>query len=178
MKIDFTNIAQSRVFRNVLIGSASVIILLLTFKAGMVAGFRKSSYSFNWGQNYHRNFGGPREGWLDDLRGRDFIDGNGITGQILKIDDSTLVLKGRDGAERVIVVTDDTAIRRFKDSVSISDLHVDELIVVIGEPNDQGRIVAKLIRLMPPAPNTLPAASQDQIPGTTPALDQIPGSQY
>jgi hypothetical protein len=43
----------------------------------------------------------------------------------------------------------DTEIRRFKDVIQLNDLKVNEPIVVIGEPNDSGQIIAKFIRMMP-----------------------------
>jgi hypothetical protein len=43
-------------------------------------------------------------------------------------------------------------IERLRETVKISDLKVDDFVVVIGEPNDSGQIEAKFIRLLPPAP--------------------------
>ena len=134
-------------------------LLLGTFSIGVAVGYHKAKFSYAWGENYHRNFGGPRGGFIKELNqelsGGDFIGGHGTFGQIISIADSELVVRGKDNIERNIVVCENTDIRRFKDTIQIKDLLVDEPIVVIGDPNDQGKIEAKFIRIMP-TPARLP----------------------
>lgn len=143
---------QSKIFKIVLLGIAGLIVVLFIFKIGMFIGFRKANFSYKWGENYHQNFGGPRGGLFKNFSGRDFIDANGVFGQIIKIEGSTLVIKGGGDVEKLVLVKDDTVIKRFQDNVKLADLKVDEYIVVIGEPNDAGQIEAKLIRLLPAPP--------------------------
>lgn len=151
-----------------------LIVLLLVFKAGTLIGYRKAGFSFGWSDNYHRNFAGPRAGFLKDFNDRDFIEPNGTFGQIIKISTSTpaqslpsqdnagqaisgqlatLVVKGSSDAEKVIIITDKTIINRFRESIKPADLKLDDFIVVIGEPNNAGQIEAKLIRILPPPPS-------------------------
>ena len=79
----------------------------------------------------------------------DYMDAHGTFGQILKIDGQTLVIKGKDGVEKIVLVDEKTSIHRFKEAIKISDLKIDDFIVIIGEPNEAGQIIAKLIRIMP-----------------------------
>jgi len=134
-------------------------LLVGTFNVGMTVGYRKAKFSYAWGENYHRNFAGPRGGFIRDfgqeMNGGDFIGGHGTFGQIIDLGDQQIVVRGKDNSEQVIMVTSDTDIQRFKDSIQMSDLKLDEPIVVIGEPNDQGQIEAKFIRVMP-TPSRLP----------------------
>jgi hypothetical protein len=81
----------------------------------------------------------------------------------MKIDPSTdsaratLVIRGGDGVEKIALIKEDTAIKRFRETVKISGLKVDDYMVAIGEPNDAGEIEAKFIRLLPsPAAKTPP----------------------
>ena len=74
---------------------------------------------------------------------------NGTFGQIIEVKDSELAVRGKDGVEQIVKISVDTDIRRFQDSIQTGDLKTDEFIVVIGEPNDQGQIEAKFIRIMP-----------------------------
>lgn len=127
---------------------AGCILLLLTFRAGMIVGYHKAMFSYRWGENYHRNFGGPRFGFFSNS-GRDFIESHGTFGQVIKIDSTTLVVKGRDDVEKIIVITKDTAIRRGIDNIMPIDLRVDDPVVIIGTPNNDGQIEARLIRVMP-----------------------------
>ena len=132
-------------------------VLVGTFSVGVAVGYRKAKFSYAWGENYHRNFGGPRGGFLrnfsQDFMGKDFIGAHGTFGQIIEVKDSELAVRGKDGVEQIVKISVDTDIRRFQDSIQTGDLKTDEFIVVIGEPNDQGQIEAKFIRVMPgPSP--------------------------
>ena len=151
--MDFKNIIQSKAYKIAAISLAAILVLFLTFSAGMRVGFYKARFSYQWSENYHKNFAGPRNGMLrgafKDFGGKDLIDSHGAAGQILKIDGPTLVIKGRDNVEKIVVVKEDTVIRRFAETIKLDDLKVDSNIVVIGEPNGQGQIEAKFIRTMP-----------------------------
>ena len=142
----------------VIIGLAIFIIAVLIFWAGMFMGTMKARFSYRWAEQYHRNFAGPKGGFFSDWRMPpfgDFIESHGVFGEIIKINDNDLVIKGRENIERIVVVNEKTAIKDgFKD-IKISDLKVGQVIVVIGSPNDQGQIEAKLIRIFnnfPPLP--------------------------
>lgn len=155
---------QSKTFKRVTLGVAAFIIILIIFGIGTFVGFKKANFSFKWGENYHQNFAGPRGGFfgdfgggfLKDFEGRDFINAHGVIGQIIKIDGSTIAIEGKDNAEKIILIENNTMINRFRETIKSSDLKVDNFIVVIGEPNDAGQIVAKLIRLLPQPPVKTP----------------------
>ncbi len=147
--MDFNKFFQSKNFKVILVIVSGIIICLFIFQVGMMVGYKKANFSFRWGENYHQNFGGPKGGLLNDFRGKDFIDAHGVFGQIMKIDGSTLVIKGKDGVEKIVLINKNTSIKRFQEDVKISDLKTDDFIVVIGEPNDAGQIEAKFIRFLP-----------------------------
>lgn len=154
--MNLNNFFQSKTFIGIIIGIGIVIVLLLTFKVGLTVGTHRADFAGRWSDNYHRNFGGPVNGWGGGMIGmmndRNFMESRGAVGQIIKIDDSSLVVKGTDNLERVVVIDNNTAIEKFRDTIKIGDLKVDDYIVTIGEPNTDGQIVAKLIRVLP-APN-------------------------
>ncbi|MBN1325636.1 hypothetical protein JW977_01475 [Candidatus Falkowbacteria bacterium] len=148
-----------------------LIILLLVFNIGMNVGFRKAGFSHNWGDNYHRNFAGPRQGFVGDFRNDDFIQSHGVFGQILKIEGKSLIINSIDNSEKVVNLNNDTIIRHFKDAVELSELKVEDYLVIIGEPNETGQIEAKLIRILPPPPqnNNFPN-NRPIIPNSFPAF--------
>jgi len=141
------------VLKGVIIGLAIFIAIILIFSAGMLVGEMKARFSYRWAENYHKMFAGPEMGFLGNFRPPfpgDFIESHGTFGEIIKIDDNTLVVKGKDNIEKSILVNEKTAIKfGFKD-IKISDLKVGYIIVVIGSPNEQGQIEAKLIRVFSP----------------------------
>ena len=151
--MDTNKFFQSKTFLIALWGMAGLIIVLAVFRAGMIVGFHKAEFSYAWEENYHRNFAGPQNGYSKslprDFDNRNFIGSHGVIGQIIKIDASTLVIRGRDNIEKVVLVTNNTSIQRFRDAIKLSDLKIDDYIVVIGSPNSAGQITAKFIRLVP-----------------------------
>ncbi len=139
-------------FKRIFFGIAGLIILLLVFGLGMAVGFKKANFSYQWGENYHRNFGGPRGGFFQDFAGRDFVGSNGVFGQIIKIELPNLIVGGNNNTEKIIILKTDTVIRRLNETISPNDLKTDDYVTIIGSPNDAGQIEAKLIRIMPPPP--------------------------
>jgi hypothetical protein len=130
------------------LGLAILVLALLIFQAGIIVGYHKAAFSFRFGDNYYRGFerGGPR-GFPADLPG-----GHGAIGKIVKINLPTITVIGPDNIEKIIVITDDTLVRHFRAEAKVTDLKVGDFIVTIGSPDDEGRVVAKLVRLMPPPP--------------------------
>lgn len=150
--MDFNKLLQSRIFKIISAGLAGMIVILIIFAVGIFVGYNKASFSLHWGESYHRNFGGPRNGFFGNMAERDFIDAHGVFGQIIKIDGSTLIIKGQGNVEKVVLVTEQTTINKFNATVKLEDLKLDDYIVIIGEPNNDGQIIAQLIRIMPPPP--------------------------
>lgn len=162
--MDFNKLLQSKVFRIIFIVIGALIILLFAFKVGVFVGYRKAQFSYRWGENYHRNFAGPRGGFFSDIRrgfsDKDFIDSHGIFGSVIKVDGNIIIVKGKDDIEKTILVSDETAIRKGREEFNALDLKIDEQIVVIGSPNDEGQIEAKLIRIFSEDGMKLPTKSR------------------
>ena len=133
-------------------GIGIAVAVIIVFQAGIWVGYRKAAFSFRWGDNYYRSFGGPRGDFAPGLPHGDFPDANGAAGRIIKIDLPTFIVEGQDRAEKIILIKDDTFIKRFRDTVKPEDMRVDDFVVIIGAPNDQSQIEAKLIRLMEAPP--------------------------
>lgn len=149
------NFFESQTFRTVLTAVGIIAIALFIFQIGVFVGYKKASFSFGWSANYHRNFGGPEQkGFMarlpfpPELRDNEFLNPHGIVGTILKIDgNTTIIIKGKDNAEKVIIIPENISIFDRKEDIKISDLKIDDEIMVIGSPNRQGQIEAKFIRI-------------------------------
>lgn len=149
------NFLESKSSKTYVLALLAVVIALSVFQAGIFVGYRKASFSYKFGDNYYRAFSGDRRGM--GMMGSPFGDlsgGHGAVGKIIKITLPTIVVEGPDNVEKVVVLDDDTEIKQFHGSVKPESLHVDDFIVVLGSPNDQGQVVARLIRLLPPPPGT------------------------
>ncbi len=159
------------------IGKIALIIILIAiafaiFQAGVFVGFRKASFLFNYGDNYYRNFGGigRKDG---NIRGGRMMNwnsnggygynnvgmmgyfqdelssGHGVVGKIIRTDKDRIIVLGNDNMEKVINVSSTTKVFERRDEIKLSELKVDQNIVIIGNPDSVGQINAKLIRIMP-----------------------------
>lgn len=169
--MDIKNLFQQKSFRIILVCIGISLLVLVIFRAGMFFGFQKAEFSSRWAENYHRNFDGPRQGGIIEnieqrLGGgnRNFIGAHGTSGTILKIDTptavsgqasstdqetqkTTLIIKDQNNTENIVVISDDTVIRAGTETIKTMDLKIDDHIVIIGTPDEQGEIQAKFIRI-------------------------------
>ncbi len=135
-----------------IIGLAAFVIFILIFGVGMFVGGMKARFSYQWAESYHKNFAGPRGGFLGDWRQLpfppgDFIESHGTFGEIIQINDSDFVIKGKGDLEKIIVIKENTILEKGRMAIKKDDLKVGDQVVIIGSPNEQGQIEAKLIRI-------------------------------
>ncbi|MEI8174360.1 MAG: hypothetical protein WCG28_00225 [bacterium] len=131
----------------ILCGIGIIIIVLLIFYAGIRVGFHKASFGHAWGENYERNFGMMQS---RPMFGQDnFPNAHGAIGKVIKITLPTIIVQDRDNTEKVILTKNDTQIQKLKENITLNDLKIDDFIIVVGTPNQQGQIEAKFIRIMP-----------------------------
>lgn len=144
---------QSKKFKTTLIIIGSIVVLLVIFQIGVFVGFKKASFSGNWGDNYYRAFGGPQ----GDPRmmgfpkeGMGFTESHGVSGRVLRVVPPRLMIEGLDRVEKSVLIKNNTTIRRFRENIDISKIQAGESAVVLGSPNNDGEIEASFVRLMPP----------------------------
>lgn len=166
--MNFKDIAQSKTLRGVIIGICIFIVIILIFQAGVFVGYKKAEFSGRFGDNYSRAFGGDQRGpgMMGGFSQDIFVGGHGATGKIVRISLPSIVVADQGNVEKIITVNDDTAIRNFRATIQSTDLKVGDFIVVLGSPDDQGQIVAKLIRLMP----ALPTGGNQKTSSSSPAI--------
>jgi len=152
--MDINNFFQSKTFKIITWCVAGFIVLFFVFNLGVFVGTQKASFSFRWAEQYHNNFAGPANGFFQEVANGDFMESNGVFGKIIQVNENTLIVKGRNDTEKIISVSDKTTIKYQNKNISISDLKIDQEVVIIGEPNDAGQIEAMLIRVMPQLPTT------------------------
>ena len=149
-----SNFVESKNFKIAIYILGTIFVLSFIFQAGMMAGYRKASFSRNWGDNYEKNFGpGPRSshrgGMFIEENFKGMPNANGAIGKIIKVELPNIIVLDKDQTEKVVVINDDTSILERKEKVTKDILTLDKFIVVIGVPNESGQIEAKLIRILP-----------------------------
>lgn len=147
--MDIKYIYKSHAFKVILLCICALIVALVIFQAGIFVGFRKASFSYGFGDRYHQTFGDMHRGMMGFSRD-DLSSGHGAAGKIIRVTLPTFMIATQDNLEKSVLIDKDTVIRRFRDTISSSEIKTDDIAVVIGAPNAEGQIVAKFIRLMPP----------------------------
>ncbi len=124
--------------------------MMLVFGVGVFVGQKRAEFSFEWAENYHHNFGGPKQGLFNNFPAMDFTNSHGVFGPIINIDANTIIIKDQNAVEKTVVISSDTVIRNNSGILKLSRLTLSDTVVVIGSPNSQGQIDAKFIRVLPP----------------------------
>ena len=91
------------------------------------------------------------------MMGSNFRSVHGAIGKVLTVSSSTItMLDNNDNVEKSILINKDTIIRNGRDNASSTSLVADSFVTVVGSPNENGQIVAKLIRVMNNSTSTYP----------------------
>ncbi len=145
------NHIKSSKFKNFILGVISFIFVLVIFQAGIEVGAHKAGFSRKWDENYRNTFAGGPRGMMGRMMtgGGNYIVSHGTVGKIVKIDLPNIVVLGNDNIEKVIITNEETKVVSFREEVKVSQLKVNDNVVVIGTPNDKSEVIAKLIRIMP-----------------------------
>src|SRR5258708_4950328 len=109
---------QTKFFKRAVIAVGLLVIIFLSFAAGIFVGYHKARFSYEWGENYDRNFGGPHHGifgmpgGMMPLGPDGFMNAHGTFGSILSINtgSSTLLVNSQDNLEKTVVITSSTAL--------------------------------------------------------------------
>ena len=138
-------IFQSKTFLIVIYVILGIVVGTAIFAAGISEGLHQARYNQDWRNHYLQNFG-PLHGIPPQP--------HGAIGKILSVQLPTITVEDRTNIEKTILVTDTTKIRDAHALIPATQLAPDEFIVVIGDPNTDGQIQARFIRIIP-SPNDL-----------------------
>lgn len=130
----------------------AIITIVVSILVGGVAFYGGMLYAKN---QTGTNFGGPmgqRNGNFSANSVGNKQPGmngfNGINGEIISKDDSSLTVKLRDGGSKIVFFSDSTTVSKMT-SGTIADLQIGENVMVNGETNSDGSVTAKSIDLRP-----------------------------
>lgn len=129
------------------LGTLFILCAILQF--GIFIGYHKASFARDWGDGYKENFGMERpESFKGMMRNR-LPTAYGASGKILSVTLPTFIVEDSNGTEKTIYVSTSTLIKSAMQDASSSVITVDAIVMVIGDPNTNGQIEAKLVRIMP-----------------------------
>jgi hypothetical protein len=146
--MDFKNIHQSKTIRGIIIGIGTTILILCILFVGMNIGEHRARFAGQFGDNFEKNFMGPRSGMMGSFNER-LPGGHGAVGEIISINLPQIIINGSDNLEKTVLISASTTVRQFQKNIQGANLKVGDFVTVIGNPNDNGQVEAKLIRIMP-----------------------------
>ena len=138
-----------------------ILAALLIFALGMIIGFSKGQFSERWDRHYMEVMGGPRSPFsaFSDTDDR-APSPHGMAGIIVSSNNGQLVVNSPNNTEDVIIVGSSTLIRDFHKQGTTTDVKVGSWITAIGSPDENGRLIATFIRIMPPPPQQVLAPAR------------------
>ncbi len=158
-KVPAERFLRSRGLKITAYSLSGLIIALLIFQAGMFVGYHKAEFSSEWGESYFKAFGEETTEAIPGVTGQSYTDSYGVIGTVIKLNLPSLVIAGQDGVEKAVITNDDTTVREYRNDLATADLKVNDFVVIVGDPNNQGQIMARLIRVIPSPPASLTASS-------------------
>jgi hypothetical protein len=145
-----SNLLESKKIRAVLWILGGLIVLFLAFGLGITVGYNRAGFANGFDQNYNRNFhGGPPQGPAGMVAPAMPVNIHGAVGTIIDVETSTIAVKDQQNNEQSVAVISGTVIRSGEKDITIGSLAPGDHITVIGEPNDQGQIIARFVRIFP-----------------------------
>ncbi len=143
------NIFKSKAFQITTWVLALLIIIFISFSAGVRIGFDKAAHNFErrgMAPRYMPHGSGTPSIFMEK---GEFSDTFGLQGVISEVKTNELVVKDKNGEERIVTIASSTKIRSGRSDINIGDVKIGDMIIVFGETNNQENIVPKLIRIMP-----------------------------
>lgn len=122
----------------------ALVLAAVIFFAGMFVGFQKAKFSYRLGEHYYKDFMG---GTKPSLVSPGFINSHGATGVINLISDNQVIIKTNKGLNEKIIISPTTTVKQNGKDIKASDLKINDTIAIIGDPDDQGQINARFIRV-------------------------------
>lgn len=137
-----SNFLHSNKTRAVLIILGGIVLLFIAFGLGIAVGYYHAIFASRFGENYYHNFygGAPTPGLAP-------MNEHGIVGTVIDVSSSSISVKDQGDNEQSVEVLGNTVIREVNNTITINNIVPGDQITVIGEPNTQGQIQARFIRV-------------------------------
>lgn len=148
---DFLKTPKTKTLLWILCG---ILVALITFGLGVAVGYRRAIFASDFGANYYHSmygnpFGPPMIGVMNN--GPQTI--HGVVGEVIDVGSTTMAVQDPSGDEESVFVASDTPIREMNNEITLIEIDVGDHVTVIGEPDQNGQVEARFIRVFqsPPA---------------------------
>ena len=154
MTEEIKHIVRSHKFKILIYVVIGILVLLFAFQAGVSIGFEKASFYNKIGENYLHQINKNQNGPIGIPPGN-FESAHGAVGKIIDLKLPLVVIEDQSSIEKTIQISSTTQIRDADGDETVSNLKVDDYVVVFGSPasSTDPILVAKLIRILPSPTN-------------------------
>ncbi len=140
---------ESKIVRTILWILGGLIVLVVVFGLGISVGYERAGFASGFDRNYFRIFYGVPPGGPVGLMAPSMpLATHGVVGTVIDLGTSTISVKDQQGNEQSVAVSSGTDIRDGNGNIMIGNIIVGDQIAVIGEPNSDGQIYARFIRIL------------------------------
>ena len=137
-----------------------IAVFLAIFGLGIAVGSHRALFASRFGENYYHNFLRP-QGFPGGGMGMGDFNTHGVAGEVIDIASSSISVKDSRGNEESIDILPETIISRDDNAISPAAIMVGNGVIVVGHPNDEGRIEARFIRVFASSSAPVPPSGQD-----------------
>jgi len=142
---DFLKLPKTKTFLWVLCG---ILVILVAFGLGLAVGYRRAIFASEFGAHYYRGmYGDPSGQPFIGLMGVGPTTVHGVSGEVIDVSSGTISVREVDGNEESVLVSSHTPIREMNNDISAQDIEPYDQIVVIGQPDANGEVEARFIRV-------------------------------
>ncbi len=144
-----SNFLESKRVRAVLWILSGLIVLFVVFGLGIAVGYERAGFAAGFDRNYYQIFfGGPPGGPIGMMAPPMQGAIHGVVGTVIDVGTSTISVTDQKNNEQSVAVSSGTVIRDGDSDSAIGDIAVGDQIAVIGEPDSNGQIGARFIRIL------------------------------
>jgi hypothetical protein len=145
-----SNFLESKKVRAVLIILGGLIVLFVVFGLGIAVGYQRAGFASGFDKNYFRIFYGASPGGPVGMMAPPPapVAAHGIVGTVIDVGTSTVSLTDQMNNEHSVAISSGTVIRDGDNDSAISSMAVGDQIAVIGDPDSDGQIDARFIRIL------------------------------
>jgi len=136
-------------FHKIIVALGILFVILVIFGAGVIVGYEKGEFSERWDKNYPEIMSGQRAPmYTNMIRDNSTPVAHGAFGQVIANNFPSIVLKGPQEIEKVVIISSTTIIRYMHQNASSSDIKEGVWVTALGIPDEKGQINASFIRIM------------------------------
>lgn len=136
-----------------------IAVFFLVFGLGIAVGYSKAMFAVRWDANYPHNFYAAQGAGPFNVLEPAPWNTHGVAGVIIDVASGTISVRDVENNERSVVILPETVIRAMEGTISADGIDLGDQITAIGEPNPQGQLIARFIRVI-----AEPTSSPDAVP--------------